>query len=256
MTYRAGDPDFEERRRKFYGMVGRHLSRPVNTAQPAKAAKKADKKAKPAKVETVIDGRPVEIEKYGSPGIASYRNNAADSMHWLINAGHLNSRIVGPRTDRAIELAWAEGRTRVNTATRLAELFENAELTPIRSPDYESVPGGSSGSRYVGNTKLACMKIVQDLRRDIPPACMQRLETVIKENAAPWHGLKKKTQQSIYDEIRMALDFAAFALDQHHSKAEVTEEILVQRWPAAQDWFTARRLRERAVSFKRDRKPR
>jgi hypothetical protein len=237
-------------------MVRRHFSDPIDTARTKKVAKKkTGKKQKSTKLVMEIDGRPVEIEKYGNAGIASYRNNAADAMQWFINGSHHNSRIEGPRTDKAIEIAWAEGRTRANTAARLADLFEKAELTPLRSPDYESVPGGSSGPRFVGNSKLTCMMVIQDLRREIPPTCTQLLEAVICRNEAPWHGLGKTAAQRVYQDLRMALDFAAWALDRRHTKAEVSEVELVQRWPQAAEWFTAARLAGKTQRFRMDRPP-
>lgn len=241
----------DEARAKFYAMVERHLSR----EEPKPLAAKKGRKPKAESAPVVIDGRPVEVEKYGNAGIASYRNNAADALQWLIFKGHLNSRIDGPRTDKAMEMAWAEGRGRINTATKLAELFEKAELTPLRSPDFEATPGGSFGPRYVGNTKLSCMMAIQALRQDIPPACMRILEAIICRNEFPWHGKKKREEQRIYEGIRMALDFAAWSFGRHHPKAEMTEDEVVQRWPAAQDWFTARRLAESVLAFRMDRKP-
>lgn len=249
----AGIPAAEARE-KFYAMVERHLSR-EESPEPVARGKKAKKQKAEEPAPVVIDGRPVEIEKYGNAGIASYRNNAADALQWLMMKGHLNSRIDGPRTDKAMELAWAEGRGRINTVTRLVELFEKAELTPLRSPDFEATPGGSFGPRYVGNTKLSCMMAVQALRQDIPPACMRILEAIICRNEFPWHGKKKREEQRIYEGIRMALDFAAWSFGRHHPKAEMTEEEMVRRWPAAQDWFTARRLVESALAFKMDRSP-
>lgn len=238
----------EEARAKFYAMVERHLSREEAPAPKAK-------KAKTESVPVVIDGRPVEIERYGDGRRDIRRNNAADAMQWLIMKGHLNSRIDGIRTDKALEIAWAEGRGRITTATRLAEIFEKAELTPLRSPDFEATPGGSFGPRYIGASKFRCIEIVAQLEGDIPPACMVLLRAIICRNEFPWLGLKPKNEQRVMESIRMSLDFAAWSLDRHHPRAEMTEEEIVRRWPAAQDWFVARRLTESAVTFKMDRAP-
>lgn len=250
-TFRAGDEDFEFIRCRFYDMVERHLSRldppaPAKTKKPRKTAETSS---------TVIDGRPVEVERYGDGRRDIWRNNAADAMQWLIMKGHLNSKIDGIRTDKAMEIAWSEGRARITTATDLAELFEKAELTPLRSPDYGATPGGSFGPRYVGVTKLKSMQIIQDLRREIPRACMGILEAIICRNEFPWHGKKPREEARILEDIRVALDFAAWALSKHHPKAEMTEAELVRRWPAVRDWFTARRLTESTVAFKMDELP-
>jgi hypothetical protein len=169
--------------------------------------------------------------------------------------GHLNSRIEGIRTDKAMEIAWAEGRGRITTATRLAEIFEKAELTPLRSPDFEATPGGSFGPRHIGVSKFRCIEIVAQLEGDIPPACMVLLRAIICRNEFPWLGLKPKNEQRVMESIRLALDFAAWSLDRHHPRAEMTEEEIVRRWPAAADWFTARRLTESALAFKMDQTP-
>lgn len=244
----AGIPA-SEARLKFYAMVERHLSR----EEPKPVAKKG--KAKTESAPVVIDGRPVEIERYGDGRRDIRRNNAADAMQWLIMKGHLNSRIEGIRTDKAMEIAWAEGRGRITTATRLAEIFERAELTPIRSPDFEATPGGSFGPRHIGVSKFRCIEIVAQLEGDIPPSCMVLLRAIICRNEFPWLGLKPKHEQRVMESIRLALDFAAWSLDRHHPRAEMTEDEVVRRWPAAREWFVARRLAESTLAFKMDRAP-
>lgn len=248
-TYRPGDEDFDFIRGRFYDMVERHLSR----EKPAPSKKGRAKKQESAPV--VIDGRPVEIERYGDGRRDIRRNNTADAMQWLIMKGRLNSMIEEPRTDKKLELAWAEGRGRITTATRLAEIFEKAELTPLRSPDFEATPGGSFGPRHIGVSKFRCIEIVAQLEGDIPPACMGLLRAIICRNEFPWLGLKPKNEQRVMESIRLALDFAAWSLDRHHPRAEMTEEEIVRRWPAAQGWFVARRLAESTLAFKMDRSP-
>lgn len=251
-TYRAGDEDFDWLRARFMDMVRRHLSDCEPT--PSKKGKKKPQPMKPAAKEPiVIDGRPVEVERYGDGTKDTRRNNAADALEWLMMKGHLNSRIVGDRTEKAMEIAWAEGRGRINTATRLAAIFEKAELTPLRSPDFEAVPGGSFGARHIGASKFQCIAILADLGEDIPPSCMEILRAIICRNEFPWHGAGKRDEQRIMEQIRMALDFASYSLDRHHPRPEMTEDELVRRWPEAAEWFTAKRLRAATLSFKRDR---
>lgn len=238
----------DEARAKFYAMAERHLSREEAPAPKAK-------KSKPESAPVVIDGRPVEIERYGDGRRDIRRNNAADAMQWLIMKGKLNSTIHGIRTDKAMELAWAEGRGRITTATRLAEIFEKAELTPLRSPDFEAATGGSFGPRHIGVSKFRCIEIVAQLEGDIPPACMVLLRAIICRNEFPWFGIKPKNEQRVMESIRLALDFAAWSLDRHHPRAEMTEDEVVRRWPAAREWFVARRLAESTLAFKMDRAP-
>jgi hypothetical protein len=84
---------------------------------------------------------------------------------------------------------------------------------------------------------------------------MVLLRAIICRNEFPWLGLKPKNEQRVMESIRLALDFAAWSLDRHHPRAEMTEEEIVRRWPAAADWFTARRLTESALAFKMDQTP-
>lgn len=217
------------------------------------------KKERPVKYPAVVtgekDGKPFEVERYGDPAKIMYRDNASSALGWLIYKGHLNSMIDGPRTERAMEIAWNEGRARINTAQRLENIFEAADLTPIRSPDFEAVPGGTFGPRAIHHSKLRAIKILADLERDIPPLCMGILRAIIGENRFIWHGLDKRGEREMLEAIRMSLDFAAWSLDRRVLRPEMTEEEIVRRWPAAHQWFTVRRLQGATYSFKRDDPP-
>lgn len=253
-TYRAGDTDFDLIRERFYSMVRRQLSHGTNpTSRPEKKQQKAKKAQTPAIHASEMDGRPSEVERYGDPAKIMYRDNASSALNWLIYKGHLNSRVEGDRSEKAMEIAWSEGRGRINTATRLEEIFERAELTPLRSPDFEAIPGGSFGPREIGSVKLHCIRIIAQIEGDIPPHCTRILREIICENKFIWHGLAKKSWDETMEFIRMSFDFAAWSLDRHHPQAEMTSEEIVRRWPAAHDWFTMRRLLEFTVYAKRDR---
>lgn len=273
-TYRLGDPDFDamradfyERcryhfadrpeivppvvqddiaatRARFYDMVERHLRNlPATPSTPAKKQKKA--KAPAVVEQKVIDGRPVEIEKYGDGTKDTKRDNAADALNWLIVKGCLNSRLDGPRSDAALERAWSDGNARRNTADELVDLFEKAELTPLRSPDLGGTPGGSFGPRFVGISKVTAMMMVQDLRRDMPPALMTLLDRILLGNEHVWHGKEKKQQARIFQDVRLALDFAAWALARQDGVGaqEKAKQVLCQKWELAGEWFRTRSLR-------------
>jgi len=241
-TYRAGDADFDVIRSRFYAMVRRHLAEPVSIRKTAATAPSGPGR----------DGVPIEIEKYGDPRIASYRDNAADALGWLAMKGHMNSRIVGDRTDRLMEIAWAEGRARITTATMLSDLFERAELTALRSANLEGISGGGFGPRAVHHTKLEAMMAVQSIRSDIPPACMAIIEAVISRNQSPWLGQGKAAQAKIFEEIRRAIDFATWSIERSHRRPSIDDEELIRRWPEALDWITARRLVASTEQFRRD----
>jgi hypothetical protein len=264
-TGRYGDPDFDVIRERFYGMVARHLSDCEPTpSQPRKSKKKRGKEKAASKL-VVIDGRPVEIETYGDGVKDTKKNSTADALQWLIDNGHLKSPVPHGvslnERDRLLEIAYAESNARITTATDLGRFFEKAELTPLRSPDFEATPGGGFGSRYVGVTKLRCMGIIQDVGRDIPPHCMAILEAVICRNEFPWLGKPKQEGQRILQMIRMALDFAAWCFDRAIDgpdrrivDCKATVQIM-RRWPEARDWITAKKLAGATHSFKMDRAP-
>lgn len=254
-TYRAGDEDFDFIRGRFYDMVERHLRNCPPT--PSKAKKQRGKKKVEAKPEqTEIDGKPVEIARTGA---GEAINHAADAMQWLIRKDHLRSPVPHNlplnERDRLLTRSHNEAVKRTDTAQKIASIYEKAAIAPLRSPDFEAVPGGSFGPRSISLTKLQCIGILAELGRDIPPACLLLLEAIICRNEFPWHGKDKAEQKRIFSEIRMALDFASFSLDKHHARSEMTEEEMVRRWPAARDWFTARALAATTESFKMDRTP-
>lgn len=255
-TFRAGDEDFDFIRGRFYAMVERHLRDCPPTPSKAKGKKKRDKKAEAKPEPTEIDGKPVEIARTGAGEAV---NHAADALQWLIRKDHLRSPVPHNlplnERDRLLTRSHNEAVKRTDTAQKLASIYEKASIAPLRSPDFEAVPGGTFGPRSISLTKLQCIGILAELGRDIPPACLRLLEAIICRNEFPWHGAGKDDQKRIMAEIRMAIDFASWGLDKHHSRSEMTEEEVVRRWPAAQDWFTARKLAATTESFKMDRTP-
>lgn len=272
-TFRAGDEDFDFIRGRFYAMAERHLRDCPPTPSKAKGKKKRDKKAEAKPEQTEIDGRPVEIARTGA---GEAINHAADALQWLIRKDHLRSPVPHHlplnERDRLLTISHNEAVKRTDTAQKLASIFEKAAIAPLRSPDFEAVPGGTFGPRSISLTKLQCIGILAELGRDIPPACLQLLEAIICRNEFPWHAkakaaaagarnakeaerMAKAVEQAAFAEIRMAIDFASWSLDKRHGRSEMTEDEIVRRWPAAQDWFTARRLAESALAFKMDRAP-
>lgn len=248
----------EEARAKFYRMVERHLRNcpPTPSALKGKKARKAAKKAEAKPEQTEIDGKPVEIARTGA---GEAINHAADALQWLIRKDHLRSPVAHNlplnERDRLLTASHKEADKRSDTAQKLAAIFEKADFTPLRSPDFEAVPGGGFGPRKIGLSKLVNAEKLAELSKDIPPACMRLLEAIICRNEFPWHGKGKAEQKRIMAEVRMALDFASFSLDKHHARSEMTEDEVVRRWPAAREWFVARRLAESTLAFKMDRAP-
>lgn len=248
----AGIP-VEEAREKFYAMVRRYLAyeRPV-------ATRKGRKAKKPESSPTIIDGKLIEIEQYERGAKDKKRNNAADAVQWLAMNGHLRNPVPHGlalrERDRALEIAYKSANGRIDTASDLASIFETAELTPLRSPDFGATPGGSFGPRYVGVSKFRCIEIVAQLGEDIPPVCLRILRAVICENEFPWLGESKSEMQRIFAEIRTALDFARWSLDRRPGPIDIHERDtaeLIERCPAAFEWLTMRKLRGVTLSTRR-----
>lgn len=242
---RYGDPDFDLVRSKFYEMAERQFANCPLT--PSVKPKGKGKKKQPAPEPVVIDGKPVEREKYGNPALNCERDNASDAMQWLVYRGHLNSRIEGDRNDAKLEIAWSEGNGRRTTADRLETMFQKATLTPLRSPDLEAIPGGF-GPRAVSTSKVTNMMMVQDVRNEMPPVLMKLLERILIGNEHVWHGLGKKRQAAVFEEIRLALDFAAWVLTKidagaaGHAQVEKERQKLCQRWEWASEYFYQKQL--------------
>ena len=235
-AYYRGEPEHEKARASFYadcarvfGFEGWSMDRSEYQAPTGKTAR--DK---------------LDVERYGDGARDLKRNNTSDAMTWLINAGHMNSRIEGLRTDQKLEIAWSEGRTRIITADAIAIIFEKAEITPLRSPDPEAIGGGGFGPRKISIATIVAQMERGDLRADMPPALMSLLERIILANEFAWEYAKTKSdRESVFQSIRLALDFADWSMARRESvvSGEKARAELVERWPVAGEWFRTRKLR-------------
>lgn len=182
------------------------------------------------------------------------RNDATDVLTWLAVKGKLNSEIQPPRTDKKVEIAWSEGRERQNTAAKLQEAFQKAELTPLRSADPAAIGGGGSfDSRFVGVSKLEAMYDIQCLRDDIPQPCMAMLERILLGNRLD-RVKGGAAERRLFNQIRMSIDFATWSMDRSRPDVDPYDKAsaeLCRRWPDAFEWITIRRLRRGGVMTKR-----
>lgn len=189
-----------------------------------------------------------EIVKYGEGAIHSYRDDAANAVQWLLDKGKLKPLVIGQPTDELMAESWSDVLSRLTVAQQLESLFDAAELSPVKSPDWESVPGGGFGPKNVPIRKIIAMRKVQELRHEMPPMLMSLIEQLIRENCHLWHGVQKSKQQRIFQDIRFALDFSEWALNKIErgeagSRATENDRVaLCKKWPLAEDWFQRKRL--------------
>lgn len=228
-TYRHGDPDFDWKRDRFYDMVRRHLAYVETRAKKGKGKAKSNEPGR--------DGRKAP-ESYGSPAKLMLRNPQPDAVEVLrFQAKLLNSHFPPPMTDAKRDIAFVEGEVRRDTLETLETLFYGAELTPLRSVDPSAVPSGGFGPRSISDHKLDCQRRVQDMRKEIPPACMSTIERVIAGEMI-WEVPSRKARKILLQDLRMALDFATWSLSiTKRGKAQVSKDDLRSRWELADEFF-------------------
>lgn len=232
--------DFDEMRDRFYDMVRRHLSY-IDDLTVAKGKKKDA--PKPAKVPG-RDGNQERREKYGEHGIHSYWNIGAGTVEMFERQSRLlDSKIEAPYTDQKRDQAAFEGNQRRRVARNLRELFEGADISPLRSADLDTVFSGF-GPRSPSDHALDCQKVIHQMRGDIPPGCMRMIESVIVRDEFLWENDDRKKEERILQDIRMALDFASWSLGSEvRGKREVSRNDLCERWAAAREFFYQSQLR-------------
>lgn len=278
-AYRAGDLDFERRRDRFYAGCHYEFNEPPPLVVPLAAIYAFDPETTKRRAEFYANcsrvfgwGWALDVPDYQAPrsnpgregqhydrvkistAKDESRNDATDVLTWLATKGKLNSEIEPPRTDRKLEIAWSEGRERQNTASKLQEVFQKAELTPLRSADPAAIGGGGSfGSRFVAVSKIEAMRAIQDLRNDIPQPCMAMLERILVGNRLD-RTKGAAAERMLFNQVRMSIDFATWSMDRSRPDIDPYDKAsaeLCRRWPDAWEWITVRRLRRGGVMAKR-----
>lgn len=234
--YRRSD-EFEARRREFYTSMARVYG--------FEGWKPAPTRYRPPAEPAGRNGSRSRRERYGDPALAQFRDpniDAAHALRWKPEL--LNSEIAPPATDTKCDDAFYEGEVRRRALDDLDRLFFGAELSPLRSVDLEAVPSGGFGPRIVSDYKLDCQRAIQDMRNEIPPAAMALIERVVVRGEFIWEVPSKKARIILLQELRMALDFAAWSLGlDGKGRPEMTKDDLRRRWPEADEYFRQKILR-------------
>jgi hypothetical protein len=238
-TYRAGDADFERKRAKFYAGCAKAFE--FEGWSGVKSAPYERFTGEPGR-----DGLGGQREKYGESAKASYWNHHAGTVETFERkSALLDSAIVPPYNNEKRDQAAFEGNTRRRVARKVRDLFEGEMVSAMKSADLEAVPGGSFGSRSPSDHALDCQAKVNEMRQSIPPGCMATLELVLRNEMFLWERKDRKDARAVLEEIRLALDFAAWSLGATDAKGrqEITKDELCRRWPEAGSWFWQQRLR-------------
>lgn len=235
-TYRLGDPDFDRKRALFYARCARVFG--------FEGWDFGESAAEPAGKMPGRDGQAYRAEKYGEKGIASYRNVFAGTVEMFESRSELlNSEIEPPHTDEKVDQAACEGSVRRRAARQFRDLFESAAMTPLRSPELDRVPTGF-GPRSPHDRALDAMATVREMRNNLPPLVMRLLEDVVIADQFMWLVDDRRRERAILQDIRMALDFAAYEMGvAYRGRQEIRRDDLCRRWEYAREFFYQKMLR-------------
>lgn len=201
------------------------------------------------------DGKVEHREKYGEAAKASYWDHHAGTVELFERkADLLDSIIVLPYSDEKRDLAARDGNTRRRVARMVRDLFDGEMVSNMQSADLGGVPGGTFAGKVASDHALDCQAKVHQMRKDLPPRSMAILEDVIRREVFLWEVMTKtkdgelvpdrKKSKRILQDIRMALDFAAWSLGASvKGREEISKAELCERWPTAVDWFYQQKLR-------------
>lgn len=142
-----------------------------------------------------------------------------------------------PIADRQRDNANYEGAMRRQWARRFRDLVEESQITPLRSPDFGGVSGGSFGSKTPADHAIECGKKVGEIQQKIHPQLFKLLTDVFVEDKFVW----EKNKAAI-PEIRMALDFVGWCF------GDISAEDVARRWQIP-DRYMVRAPRRWAAGF-------
>ena len=98
----------------------------------------------------------------------------------------------------------AERRYHAGRAVR--GLFEGAAFTGLRSADLGGAGGGGFAGKIASDFAIDCMKLLDDLKRTMPIADWQMLESMLREETLV---VPEKPSHEFREDVRRALDYAA-----------------------------------------------
>lgn len=128
-------------------------------------------------------------------------------------------------TDRQRDLSNDDGKMRREWARRFRDIVDGSQITPLRSPDFGGLAGGSFGSKTPPDHAIDCGRKVGEIQQRIPALMFKLLTVVFIEDKFVW-----EKDKAAFLEIRMALDYVGWCL------GELKEEDLARRWPVSDDY--------------------
>ncbi|MCQ8781688.1 hypothetical protein [Mangrovibrevibacter kandeliae] len=147
----------------------------------------------------------------------------------------LNDPISFADSDRVKNNAHYYGEIRRRVMVRLRDLNEAAEGSPLKSVDLEREPTGGRRPGTVSDARLGAMSVVGRVRAKVPPVCMDLLDRAILNDDFDVIAVEgKEARKVLLEDMRLALDFAAWAL------GELPEARLLRRWKQVRDLLILR----------------
>lgn len=186
-AYYRGDPDQERARQEFYMAMARFYGF-ENWWQPVRRSAVAATAGR--------DGRGLDVLA-SRKSVLLVDSNAAP-FEWLVFGPWLN--------DDQMCTAIASIRTTAGLTFRSER--EKSQLSPLRSPDLDAVPGGASGARPLAMTWLEAVSSISRLKHTLSDRAFLLLERVVYQDEWLFRGPDQVHQGKSRAYVRKALDTA------------------------------------------------
>ena len=140
----------------------------------------------------------VEFRRLGWDNVVIAVNVNAAPLENLVGTGRMENRKDPP----------GRGLLRISAAQRARSLFEDVEITGLRSPDLGSSGGGAPGSKNVSDHYLDCAKAIKRLEEGMSKPNFTLLRKVCFQDEWVWLGQGRKAEYHVIQRIHRALDQA------------------------------------------------
>lgn len=225
----------------------------ARNAKLPKAQKKPDKSKSPGR-----DGNPIKLQDVG--GIVMLFDENAGAFEALRFSNLLNDPTGDNSSDIERQRAHEWGDIRRHMLETFHGLQSRCENGALKSVDWSRVGSSGFGPTSLSAARYAAFSEMGSIMEAIPSTCRQAVEKVVINDIKTWEIPSKAAKRKALEEIRFALDMAAFK-----TGAKIRSEIhrsigrnrLVARWPdhvASIDWMAAwmeRPLKDRAEAIRR-----
>ncbi|MBO6511877.1 MAG: hypothetical protein JJ979_25910 [Roseibium sp.] len=161
------------------------------------------------------DGRPSKRVRYGERAKLMEREVNSAPFEWLDQRGIIDE-------------------VQADAGHRARADFEGSQVSALKSVAFGDAGGGGFGLRPISDYCIDCQRAVDGLRRGMPPASMKLLEDLLFHDRWLWDGLKAKERKPVYEEIKVALDYAGL----YYGLMPVAA--FEKKWPTRFPWYDKR----------------